>query len=88
MADYAIQPVTEDVLTHIDSGVIYLANQRLLFTDTEKNASLRLSKLLDITPYKNGVVLLKESGRSPFLHFTDNIDIFSACLARAMQDIA
>ena len=44
-----------------------------------------LNKSLDIEPFKNGVSIQKESGKSPFLEFSDNVDIFSMILVRLMN---
>jgi len=86
MGDIAVRPVTQDVLTLIDEGTVYVTNKRLIFTGKMKNMNISLNKILDVTPYKDGVDIDKDSGHSPFLKFTKNIDIFCACLARAIQD--
>ena len=51
------------------------------------NKTIRLNKILDIKPYKNGVDVQKETGRSPFLEFSENVDIFSMMLVRLMDEI-
>ena len=51
------------------------------------NKIIRLNKILDITPYKNGVDVQKETGRSPFLEFSENVDIFSMMLVRLMDEM-
>lgn len=86
MGDYAVNPITQDMLTPIDSGTAYVTNKRLLFNGEMKNASIKLQKILDFTPYKDGVMVEKDAGRSPFLAFNSNIEFFAACLARAVQD--
>ena len=86
MGDYAVNPITRDQLIQIDSGTVYVTNKRLLFTGTMKNASIRLAKILDFTPYNDGVLIEKDAGRSPVLGFSNNIDLFCASLARAIQD--
>jgi hypothetical protein len=87
MGDYAVNPITQDILAPIDSGTVYVTSKRLLFTGKMKNVSIKLEKILDIKPYKNGVTVEKDSGKSPFLAFNSNVDIFTACLARAIQDV-
>lgn len=79
-------PMTNDTLMKIDSGTVYLTNKRIIFAGTMKNASIKLDKILDITPYSDGVGIQKDSGKSPILGFTYNIDIFCAMLARAISD--
>jgi hypothetical protein len=86
-ADYAIKPITNDVLTLIDSGQLFLTNKRLIFMGDKKNSSIKLNKILDFATYRNGVDIKKDSGKSPFLEFGDNVDIFSMTLARAIKDL-
>lgn len=87
MGDLGVQRVTDDVFMHIDSGKLYLTNKRLIFQGTRKNTTINLSKILDFTPYKNGVDIQKDSGKSPFLKFDDGIDLFSMILARVIRDL-
>ncbi|MCX6910932.1 MAG: hypothetical protein NTY01_23220 [Verrucomicrobia bacterium] len=86
MGDYAVNPVTQDMLTPIDSGTVYVTSKRILFNDEMKNIAIKLQKILDFTPYTDGVMVEKDTGRSPFFGFSSNIDLFAACLARAIQD--
>ncbi len=88
MGDLAFQPVSNDVLTTIDQGTIFITNKRVLFMGDMKNRSIRLQKILDITPYRDGVMIDKDAGKSPFLGFSENIDLMAACLARALQDLS
>ena len=53
---------------------------------TKGNKTIRLNKILDVTPYKNGVDIQKDSGKSPFLEFDQNVDIFSMMLVRLMSE--
>lgn len=86
MGSIAVQPVSEDIWQTIDSGQIYLTNKRLIFMGAKGNKTIRLNKILDIAPYKNGVDIQKETGKSPFIEFSDNIDIFSMILVRLMNE--
>ncbi len=86
MGDLGVRSVSEDVMTRIDEGTVYVTNRRLLFRGERKNTSIRLSKILDITPHRNGVEIEKDTGRSPFLEFHSDVDIFCAALTRAIED--
>jgi hypothetical protein len=88
IGDLGFQKITDDILAHIDSGRIYLTNKRLLFLGARKNTSINLSKILDFTPYKNGVDIQKDSGKSPFLKFEYGIEMFSMMLGRAISDLS
>ncbi len=78
--------VTEDIWKTIDIGTLYLTNKRLIFMGSRGNKTIRMSSLLDFKPFKNGVDLQKDTGKSPFLEFNWNVDIFSMILARLMNE--
>ena len=80
------QPVSEDILKQIDSGTIYLTNKRLIFRGSKGNKTIRLDKILDAEPYSNGIHIQKDSGKSPFLEFSNNLDIFSMILVRLIDE--
>ncbi len=86
MGSLAMQPVSEDVMTKIDSGTIYLTSKRLLFTGAGKTSAIQLKKIIAYTPYKNGVEIIKDSGKSPFLQFMTGVDIFSMILGRLLGE--
>jgi len=72
----AVRPVSKEELTLIESGTLYLTNKRLVFVGSRKSSSIRLDKVLDFEPYKDGIFIQKDSGKSPFLGFTDRVDVF------------
>lgn len=84
--NYAVQRSSSDVLTKVDSGVVYLTNKRVIFVGQLKNQAIRLDKVLDITPYSDGVGLEKDSGKSPILGLAADVDVFVAVLSRLIQD--
>ncbi len=77
--------VTEDVWKTIDMGTLYLTNKRLIFMGNKGNKTIRIDKVLDFKPFKDGVDLQKETGKSPFLEFERNVDIFFMMLAKLMN---
>jgi hypothetical protein len=82
-----VQRITQDVWTTIDSGTLFLTNKKLIFMGSKGNKSIQLSKILDFTAYKNGIDIQKETGKSPFLQFENNVDIFAMMLGRAVSEI-
>jgi hypothetical protein len=86
MGSVGVQSVSEDVWQTIDSGQLYLTNKRLIFMGGKGNKTIQLNKILDIKPFKNGVDIQKETGKSPFLEFNHNVDIFSMILVRLMDE--
>jgi hypothetical protein len=83
--DIAFQPVSEDILTKIDTGIIYLTNKRIIFIGGQKNNSIAINKIIDFTPFENGVTIEKATGKSPFIELDKGADIFSMILNRLIQ---
>lgn len=82
-----VRTTSQDVWKVIDSGQLYLTSRRLIFMGNRENKTVGLNKILDFTAYRNGVDIQKDTGKSPFLQFEKNVDIFSMMLGRAIQDI-
>ncbi len=70
----------------IDTGTLYLTNKRIIFTGTKKNSNIRIDKVLDFTPYTDGVEIGKDTGKSPTLQMTQNADIFCMILERLLNE--
>jgi hypothetical protein len=80
----SVQPQSEDVWQAIDSGNLFMTNKRLIFMGARGNKTIPINKILDFTPYSNGVDIHKDSGKSPFLKF-DDTELFSMILSRLME---
>jgi hypothetical protein len=50
------------------------------------NKTIALNKILDFDAYSNGVDIQKDTGKSPFLQFTKNTDVFSVILAKLLSE--
>lgn len=87
MGDVGVRSVSEDVWTQVDSGQLYLTNKRLLFMGARGNKTIRLNRILDWTVYSNGVEIAKDSGKNPFLEFSDRTDTFAVVLGRLITDL-
>jgi hypothetical protein len=81
-----VQPIKRDILRQIDLGTLYLTNKRIIFVGSKKNSNIRLDKVLFFTPYSDGIEIGKDTGKSPFLSFTNNLDIFGILLSRLLRD--
>lgn len=67
IGSYAPSRVTEEALTHIDSGTLYITSKRLIFDGEKKNTSIRYSAVLGTEVYSNAISIEKATGRSPML---------------------
>ena len=81
-----VQRIAEDVMTHIDSGTVYLTNRRLVFMGALGNKAIRLPRILDYEVYSNGVSIQKDAGKSPFLQFEENPEHFGVLLGRMLAE--
>ena len=41
---------------------------------------------IDFTPYRDGIDLQKDSGKSPFLAFEEGVDVFALILNRLLYE--
>ena len=80
------QRITSDEWKLIDSGQIYLTNKRIIFMGSKKNSSIKLDKVLSFTPYSDGIQINKDTGRSPLMKLTKNVDLLGLLLARLLKD--
>jgi len=80
------QRVTEDVWKTIDTGKLYLTNKRVIFMGSKGNKTVTINKILDFNVYSNGIELQKDSGKSPFLEFNKDTDVFAVILGKLLID--
>ncbi len=83
---YRPQSYSVDTMKLIDTGTIYLTNKRIIFTGNKKNSNIRIDKILNFTPYTDGVEIGKETGKSPTLQMKKNADIFCMILERLLNE--
>ena len=84
--DIKINKISNDILTKIDEGKLFLTSKKIQFFGNQKNIAIQLNKIVDFTVYKNGIEIQKESGKSPFIEIEDGSDVFAAILARLLQE--
>lgn len=88
VGDLGVSKVTKDVMVHIGSGKLYLTNKRLLFIGAQKSTTIRISNILEFSPYSDGVQITRDKGKNPFLIFEDRPDVFAAILSRLLSESA
>lgn len=79
-----LERVTDEVLTQLDSGTLYVTNKRLLFDGTRKTAQIPFKKVMRFTPYQNGIRVEKDSGKDQFFACTTDIEVLSVILDSAL----
>lgn len=79
--------VSEIEWRQIDTGRVYLTNQRLILQGQVAHDEIALDKILDVQVYRNGLEVIGSSGTSPFLVIDRGLDIFLVLLGRAIRDI-
>lgn len=84
--NYRRQSYSVDTMKLIDIGTLYMTNKRIIFTGTKKNSTIRIDKILNFTPYTDGVEIGKETGKSPTLQMTQDADIFCMILERLLNE--
>jgi hypothetical protein len=85
MGSVNVQRVTEEVMQHIDSGAVYITNKRIIFVGGKKNTNIRINRILGFNIYQNGIDVVKDSGRNPFLAMDQNVDVCGLVLDRILR---
>ena len=80
------QRVTTEELTVIDNGKVYITSKRIIFMGSKKNITIKLDKILSLSPYTDGVGIEKDSGKPPILRVNHNADVLLRVLGRAIND--
>lgn len=62
---------SNDVLTNIDKGKIYITNNRILFTGVAGNKNIKINNILSSSLSYDGIQIQKDAGRSPVLACED-----------------
>lgn len=75
-----------EVMKMIDNGTLYLTSKRIVFTGSRKNSYIQLSKIIDFTPYSDGVKIGKGAGKSPTLKISHQVDVFCMILERLLNE--
>ena len=87
MGSLDLKPMADEEMTPIDSGTLYLTNRRLIFMGARGSKNIKLQRILDLELFKDGVLIKKDAGKSPFLKISKDIDIFSGVLKRLLSEV-
>ena len=80
----AVQRVTRDVMTFLDSGTLYITNKRLLFDGSKKNTVIALSKIVHFTLFSDGLRIEKDTGRDQYFVGDGDLEVLGAVLERVI----
>lgn len=81
-----IDSVYRHQLTRVDSGSVYLTNQRIIFEGLEKKTTIKFDKVLRIKTFSDGIEILRETGKNPILRFSEKADEFGIILNRLLRN--
>ena len=82
MGDLSVQAVTEEHFALKDSGTIFVTDKRLILQGSRRNATSRLSSLINWEPFQNGIKIDKTSGKPQFYLFDNGGDVMNLMLER------
>jgi hypothetical protein len=83
----AVQRVTTDVMTQLDTGNLYVTSKRIFFDGTKKNVSIPLGKITKFTVFKDGLQIEKETGKDPYFLGASDWELAGACLDGAARKL-
>lgn len=72
-------------LTEIDTGILYITNKRIIFNGKHENKNILNKKIINFQPYTDGILIEKDTGKSPFLAFNSNIEKAATILANILS---
>ncbi len=67
-------------MVQLDSGTLYITNNRLLFDGQKKNTVINLSKILSFTLFSDGLKVEKDSGRDQYFLGAGDLELVAAVL--------
>jgi len=78
---------TQDMMTLIDSGNLYVTNKRILFVGSKNTKTIAYTQIINLEPYIDGVEIIKSAGYSPTFQL-DNAggELLTATIVRIIQD--
>jgi hypothetical protein len=83
----AVQRMTTDVMTQLDSGILYITSTRLFFDGEKKNTSIPLGNITNFTVFKDGLQVEKETGPNQYFLGTCDWELAGACLDAAASKL-
>lgn len=75
MGNLSVAPNTTERFINIDTGTFYITNKRVIFVGTVKgvNKTIDLGNILELSIFRNGILIGKPNGKKPLLQFREYI---------------
>jgi hypothetical protein len=86
MGSVAVERVSEDILTPLDTVTFYLTSSRVFLQGERKNTTVAFSKIAHFTLYKDGLQIEKDTGRDIYLTGGADWELAAACLGALLQN--
>jgi tellurite resistance protein len=81
------QRVTQDVMTEVDRGNVYITSKKLLIQGARKKTSVSLGKIIHFTVFTDGLQIQKETGKDIWVVGDADCQIAGACLEAAARKV-
>ncbi|MCC7375835.1 MAG: hypothetical protein IT581_14350 [Verrucomicrobiales bacterium] len=81
-----ITPISREEMTELANGTLYVTNRRLVFDGDRRNTGIKLAKILDLTVYKDGLEVDKQTGRSDFFSMNAFEARFIEAIVRTLRN--
>lgn len=80
LGSVSAQRVTSDVITHLDTGTLYITNKRLLYDGSKKNFNVTFGRITNFTVFKDGIQVEKDTGADHYFLGAGDWELAGACL--------
>ncbi len=80
----AVQRISRDVMTQLDSGTLYVTNKRLLFDGAQNSKSIALKKIIRFTVFSDGIKIEKDTGKDQYFIGSGDSEILGAVFERVI----
>lgn len=85
MGSMQVQRVQRDVMTTLDTGVLYVTSTRLLFDGANKNATIALPTITGFTVHADALQVSKSRGRDAYFLTTEDPEVTGAVLNAVLR---
>lgn len=75
MGNLRVAPNSTQHFINVDRGTLYITNKRMIFVGTIKriNKTIDLDNILELTIFRNGILIGKPNGKKPLVQFPEYI---------------